>query len=140
MRIDTKLPSVQTADFDFVASGGSKWALSSGLRYQNTTSGISNQVTIDGRYKFNNLWKARIYERFDMYTQKWEEQQYTIIRDLHCWVAELTLSFGNADASSAGIWFIMKLKAFPDYPIGMRQTYSTPRFGEAGSSKAGSAQ
>jgi hypothetical protein len=87
---------------------------------------------MDGRYKLNNLWKARIYERFDMYTQKWEEQQYTIIRDLHCWVAELTLSFGDTMNAGAGIWFVMKLKAFPDQAIGMKQTYSKPRFGEAG--------
>ena len=128
--IDTDSSKLQTANFDFVANGGDKWALASGLRYQDTSSGISNQVTLDGRYKWNDLWRFRMYQRFDLYTQKWEEQQYTIVRDLHCWIAELTLSFG--DAKDTAIWFILKLKAFPDYPIGMKQTYSRPRFGEAG--------
>jgi hypothetical protein len=144
---------------DFVANGGEKWSAAAGLIYQkgyqyqvpgttvdaesslnvvsvdtisnsSTVDTTLNQVTIDGKYKLNDAWKFRIYERFDMVSTKWEEQQYTIVRDLHCWIAELTLSYG--DARNTSIWLVMKLKAFPDSPIGMRQVYSRPRFGEAG--------
>lgn len=130
MTVNTKVPNVQTGNFDFVANGGDKWSLASGLRYKNDSTGISNQVTMDANYKLNEKWKVRLYERFDMETQKWEEQQFTIARDLHCWIAELTVS--NGSARNTGIWLVMKLKAFPDYPIGLKQTYSKPRYGEAG--------
>jgi hypothetical protein len=130
MMVNTKKQYVETASVDIVGNGGEKWSLAAGLRYQNSESMLSNQITMDGKYVLNDAWRFRIYERFDTQTKKWEEQQYTIIRDLHCWIAELTLSYG--DARNTSIWFIMKLKAFPDTPIGLRQTYSRPRFGQAG--------
>lgn len=134
MMINTKKSMAETANVDFVANGGDKWALAAGLRYQNSETMLSNQITLDGRYKINDAWKVRIYERFDLESGKWEQQEYTIIRDLHCWIAELTIAQGDSTGNPANtsIWLILKLKAFPDYPIGMRQTYSRPRFGEAG--------
>jgi hypothetical protein len=95
---------------------------------------LSNQITMSGRFKINDAWSVRIYERFDTETKKWSQQEYVITRDLHCWIAEITIAQGDSTGNPANtsLWFIMKLKAFPDYPIGMRQTYSRPRFGEAG--------
>jgi len=86
---------------------------------------------MDIRYKINEKWSLRAYERFDLNSKKQEELQLTVSRDLHCWVAELTYSIGN-NLMTQGLFFVMKLKAFPDYPVGLKQTYSTPRFGDAG--------
>lgn len=137
MRFDPKNCAIITGDVDFVGTGNDKWLLASGLRYQKTggdTDGIgtSNQVTVDARYKLNNKWMVRAYERVNIAPdkKKWYEQQYTITRDLHCWIAEFTVSFG--DKRNTGFWLVMKLKAFPDAAIGLKQTYSRPRFGEAG--------
>jgi LPS-assembly protein len=140
MRVNPKNCAILTADVDFVGIDSGKWLLASGLRYQkfggpNDGVGTSNQITAEARYRLNNKWMFRAYERVDIAPDKmkWYEQQYTITRDLHCWVAELTFSFGQSH--NAGVWLALKLKAFPDTPIGLKQTYSRPRFGEAGSSQ-----
>ncbi len=135
MHVNTKTCSVETANIDFVASGGDKWSISAGQRYYNLeSSGQSYQVTMDGRYMINDKWRARVYERFDLETKKFEQQQYTITRDLHCWVLEFT--YDITDMNNHTFWVIMTLKAFPQYPIGLKQTYSQPRFGSAGSAES----
>lgn len=134
--VNTKTCLVDTMNVDFVASGGDKWSLSAGQRFydlpvQNENSNRSYQVTMDAKYKFNDKWKIRLYERFDIVTKKFEQQEITVTRDLHCWDLGITYSIG--DAMNQTLWFILTLKAFPEYPIGLRQTYSTPRFGSTGS-------
>ncbi|MCX5678005.1 MAG: hypothetical protein NTY76_02735 [Candidatus Omnitrophica bacterium] len=128
--VNTKTCLVETANVDFVLNGGDKWALSAGQRYYDLPSGKSYQVTMDGRYKINEKWKLRMYERFDLASNKFEQQQYTISRDLHCWILEFT--YDIRDQNNHTFWITMTLKAFPTYPIGFKQTYSQPRFGSAG--------
>jgi hypothetical protein len=131
MRVNTKTCLVETANIDFVASGGDKWSLSAGQRYYDLESkGKSYQVTMDARYKINDKWKVRLYERFDLATNKLEQQQFTVTRDLHCWFVDFT--YDISDVKNHTFWVIFTLKAFPDYPIGLKQTYSQPRFGSAG--------
>lgn len=131
MHVNTKKPTVETMNVDFVAMGGDRWSLSVGQRYYDLeASGKSYLVTMDGRYKINDKWMIRVYERFDLDTNKFEQQEYTLSRDLHCWIADFTFDF--QDTNNATFWVILRMKAFPDYPIGLKQTYSRPRFGSAG--------
>ncbi len=132
MHVNTKTSMVETMNVDFVASSGDKWSLSAGQRYYSLPDSKSYQVTMDGRYKINDKWKLRIYERFDLATNKFEQQEYTISRDLHCWILDFTYSINTVDNNNT-FWVILTLKAFPTYPIGLKQTYSQPRFGSAGS-------
>ncbi len=130
MSIDPKYSTMQNASMDLVANGGDKWSLAMSERYENVKTGINNLLTFDGTYKINEKWKVRAYERYNTVTSIFEEQEYTITRDLHCWLVELTYSVSSND--SQNLWLIFKLKAFPQTPIGLKQTYSHPRFGEAG--------
>lgn len=130
MSIDPKRYVIQSGSIDLVATGGEKWSLGISYRYEDTTGGISNLVTLDVMYKLNEKWKIRAYERFNLEKQSIEEQEYTIYRDLHCWVLELTWDIKSL--SDQALWLVMRLKAFPEYPIGFKRTYSHPRFGEAG--------
>lgn len=130
MHVNSKTCEVETANVDFVASG-EKWSLSVGQRYYNLDYGKSYQVTMDGKYAINDKWKIRFYERFDLETNKFEQQQYTLTRDLHCWLVDFT--YDIRDEGNHTVWVIFTLKAFPDYPIGFKQTYSQPRFGSTGS-------
>lgn len=132
MHVNTKTYLVETANIDFVASGGEKWSIAAGQRYYDLDSGRSYQVTMDMKFKINDKWKIRAYERFDLATKKFEQQEYTLTRDLHCWIADFT--YDIKDMSNHTFWVIMTLKAFPNYPIGLKQTYSQPRFGSAGAS------
>lgn len=125
--VDTKRSIVQTASIDLVANGGDIWSLAIGHRYEDAQSGKANLVSLDGTYKINEKWKVRAYTRFDALKGAFEEQEYTIYRDLHCWIAEFTYDLKNLKDQS--FWIVLKLKAFPEYPIGIRRTYSRARFG-----------
>ena len=64
---------------------------------------------------------------FDFDSQKWEEQEYVIYKDLHCWLAELSLEIRDGSFST---WLVFRLKAFPEIPIGLFKTsYHRPHPG-----------
>lgn len=132
MHVNTKTSMVDTANIDFVAGDSDKWSLSAGQRYYSLDSNKSYLITMEGKYKINDKWKIRFYERFDLETKKFEQQEYTISRDLHCWILDFTYSINTLDNNNT-FWVILTLKAFPTYPIGLKQTYSQPRFGSTGS-------
>ena len=72
-------------------------------------------------------WKVKIYERVDFSNGKWEEQEYTVFKDLHCWEAEVTFNIRDGDYTT---WLVFRLKAFPKIPIGLfRTTYQRARPG-----------
>lgn len=128
--VDTKRQLVETASFDLVTTGGEKWSVASSYRFEDAETGKSNLITLDAAYKINDKWRVRAYERFNLLKSSIEEQEYSIIRDLHCWVAEFI--YDIKDFKDQTFWFVLRLKAFPEYPIGVRRTYSRPRFGSAG--------
>ncbi len=128
--VNTKKSIIETASIDLVATGGEKWSLAVSYRYEDVETGQSSLVTLDGLYKINDKWKVRAYERFSSEKGNLEEQEYTIYRDLHCWIAELT--YNVKDMANQTLWLIFRLKAFPEYQIGLKRTYSRPRFGSTG--------
>ena len=129
MSINTANYALQTNSIDLVATGGDKWNLSGGYRYEKVTTGLTSLFTMDGMYKINEKWRLRAYERFNAKSGFLEEQEYTVSRDLHCWIGEFTYNYKNNGDQS--LWFVLKLKAFPDYPVGLKRTYSRPRFGSS---------
>lgn len=130
MSINTKKYNIQTEDLDLVMDGGDKWSLALSHRYEDAETGTSNLFSMDGTYRINDKWKIRAYERFNMGKGSVEEQEYTVSRDLHCWIAEFTVDI--KDNNDFGFWITLKLKAFPEYPIGLKRTFSRPRFGSTG--------
>jgi LPS-assembly protein len=130
MSINTKNCYVETESVDLVAHGGDDWSLAIGHRFEKAESGTTNLVTLDGIYKINEKWKVRAYERYNTTKGALEEHEYTVARDFHCWIAELTYNIKDNDNQT--LWFVMKLKAFPEYSIGLKRTYSRPRFGSVG--------
>ena len=128
--VDTKRSVVQTSNVDLVAHWEDKWSIAVGHRYENVESGISNLINMDGIYKINDKWKVRAYGRYNFGKSKIEEQEYTIYRDLHCWMLEVTLNI--KDPNDQTLWFTLRMKAFPEYTVGLKRTYSRPRFGSTG--------
>lgn len=128
--VNTKKSQIDKASVDLVANGGEKWQLAISDRFENTSTDYSNLIALDGIYKINEQWKLRAYARYSASKGAFEEQEYTVSKDLHCWIADFTVTI--RDQQNLTFWIIMKLKAFPDYPIGLRQVYSRPRFGAAG--------
>jgi hypothetical protein len=130
MKVNTKHSTLETASVDIVAHGEDKWSLGLSDRFEDTATTSTNLITLDGMYKINDKWKIRAYERFDTMARTFAEQEYTLSRDLHCWIVEFTYDLQNLNEQS--FWLVFKLKAFPEYPVGLRRTYSRARFGEAG--------
>jgi hypothetical protein len=132
MSVDTKRCAVQTESFDIVGSGGDKWSLGIGHRYENVVSGKSNNLTFAGEYRINDKWKVRGYHRFDV-KKSFEEIEYTVYRDLHCWIGEFTYNIKKQGGGTDNtFWIAFRLKAFPDTPIGLKRTLYRPRFGPTG--------
>ena len=74
-------------------------------------------MTTDFYYKINRLWQTRVYGRYESSLGHFQELQYTVYRDLHCWLLELTYNMELDDDGSTrdrAFWFVFRLKAFPD--------------------------
>ncbi|MFH1459783.1 MAG: LPS assembly protein LptD [Candidatus Omnitrophota bacterium] len=116
----------QTANIDLAAHSGEKWSVGLGKRYDRD---ISEQLIADLYYKINRDWQVRSYTRYLSYADVFQQQQYTIYRDLHCWLLEVTYDIKlNDDGSTHDkiFWFVLKLKAFPDEnPLKFNVDYKT---------------
>ncbi|MCX5668074.1 MAG: hypothetical protein NTY34_07200 [Candidatus Omnitrophica bacterium] len=147
MRIDTKQGLPDSASIDFVGGKEVDRSLAFGYRYErsfdpsipadpDTNGNIVNYLTTDLIYKLNEFWKARIYWRANLNKGYIDEQEYTIFRDLHCWTLEFTYDIrpyqNNKTISDQIFWFALRLKAFPDQPLGLRRSYSRSRAGQPG--------
>ncbi|MDD5746235.1 MAG: hypothetical protein PHO30_03115 [Candidatus Omnitrophica bacterium] len=117
-----------SANIDCYVNGGDKWTVGLGKRYDRD---VSEQTTADLYYKINDVWQVRTYGRYLSYTDTFQEQQYTVYRDLHCWLLEMTYDVKlNDDGSTQDrtFWFIFRLKAFPDEtPVQFNVGYETTR-------------
>lgn len=119
MTLDYKDYDIKTANMDFYVDMGKKFTLGIGHRYENTGSSRTSQLTGELFYNINDEWKFKIYERFDISGENWEEQQYTIFKDLHSWLAELSLNIRDDEYTA---WLVFRLKAFPKVPLGLFET------------------
>jgi len=122
---------------DIVAHKGDLWRLGLGFRFEDDdVSGTSSQITTDASYKLGPKWKLGAYHRYKKDTGESDiylaEQNYSVERDLHCWLAELNYQLKRTEGLEVDIehriWLVMRLKAFPDLPFRMFSTrYSAPR-------------
>ena len=127
MILDRKDHDINSANIDVYFNMGKKFTLGVGHRYESTQYDRTSQFTGEMFYNINDDWKVKVYERYDFASEKLEEQEYTIIRDLHSWVAELSVDIRDGDYTT---WLIFRLKAFPEIPIGLfKTTYHRPRPG-----------
>jgi lipopolysaccharide assembly outer membrane protein LptD (OstA) len=125
-RYDTDTRAIHTANFDFFATGGDNWEVGIGDRYvRNTTAQLTTQFAC----RVNPRWKFRVYGRYDFEIDSLEQQEYTVTRDLHCWVMDVTFSTRKSSirASADTIWLIFRLKAFPEVPITLKTSYGSPK-------------
>lgn len=94
--------------------------------------GNSKELVVSSSWRLNPKWKLALYERYQFghgldLSPGLREQQYTVIRDLHCWTAELTLNATKGKGDS--LWLVMRLKAFPELQFQLDQSYHKPEPG-----------
>ena len=95
-------------------------------KHENTQ--VTGQLTFDvNKDNWKKHWGIKIYERYEIQDKTFEEQEYTIIKDLHCWMGEFTCRV--KDEKDFTFWLIFRLKAFPNMPFFFRTTYHGPEPG-----------
>ena len=128
-RSDTGYNHFSNANYDISFDLGKERSFGIGQRYQRKGSNeIANNLT----WRLNPKWKFSFYQSRNIghgsdIKRGLREQEYTISRDLHCWVMDFTFNSKKNEGST--IWFIFRLKAFPEMEFGFNQSYHSPKSG-----------
>jgi hypothetical protein len=97
---------------------GDKWAVGLGTRYLRDDN---SPIGVDASLRLTRFWTARVYERFDVKSGRWEEQEYVLRQETHDWFINYGVryrdGYGNDDDFAVFVSFT--LKAFPDVKIGI---------------------
>lgn len=102
----------------------------------------NNQFVIDAGWWLNELWQIGGHVRWDAQDHELEEWQISATRDLHDFLLDLGYNVRNSeiDNSNKELFFLFRLKAFPEYPLksGNRASFAEPKIGTtvAGSNQA----
>jgi hypothetical protein len=127
-------PHYQTfsnVNYDINFDLGRERAFGFGQRYQRKGS---NEMTYSFRWRVDPKWKFSIYQRFNTghrdpsLKRGLREQEYTLSRDLHCWIMDITYNVTRDKGES--IFIAFRLKAFPELNFNYNQTYHEPKPGE----------
>jgi lipopolysaccharide assembly outer membrane protein LptD (OstA) len=96
-------------------------------------SDSAHQFVFDVSVWLNERWKVGGYVRWDAEDHELEEWQVSATRDLHDFLLDFGYNVRNSDIdeSNKELFFLLRLKAFPDYPLksGNRASFSEPRIG-----------
>lgn len=128
-KLDRERMEFDTVNADLTLDRGKDFTMGAGYRYEKHEN---SQITTSFSYDLNKddwkrHWAFNVYERYELQAKKFEEQEYTLIKDLHCWTGELTCRI--KDEKDYTFWIIFRLKAFPDIPFFFRTTYHGPEPG-----------
>ena len=98
-----------------------------GQRYQRKGG---NEITQSLNWRLNPKWRFALYQRRTMGHGPGtglREQEYTLSRDLHCWVVDFTYNVKRSEGES--VWLVFRLKAFPELEFEFNQSYHAPKPG-----------
>ncbi len=104
-------------------------SFSIGQRY---TRKSYNEVTMGFAWRLSPKWKFSLYQRYNLkqtatLSKGYQEQQFTLTRDLHCW--DLDISLNKKEDTGTTIYFTFRLKAFPENEFGFDQRMSKEKSG-----------
>ncbi len=121
------------ANYDINFDFGKERSFGIGQRYQRKGG---NEITTSFTWRLNPKWKFSAYQRYNIgrdltLIRGLLEQEYTISRDLHCWIMDITYNV-KKDGGHA-IWCAFRLKAFPETEFGFNQSYNGPKSGSQSS-------
>ncbi len=122
----------KTFNFDIYVDKEDKWKCGLGYRYGHESH---SEAIFELSFKPTPLWKLGIYERFMFKGYPYgakkisdlREQEYRIVRDLHCWTSEVLYTVSRGEGES--LYFVFRLKAFPEMPLEFGKSYHRPKEG-----------
>lgn len=130
-RYDPDTRDFQTWNTDLYINKTEDWQFGFGSRYEQNKV---NELTSELFYKLNNVWSFRTFARYDLkevedsghkYINRFKNKELTVIKDLHCWLAEASISSGRDGGTT--FWIVMKLKASPKVPFDFKDYYPQPK-------------
>ena len=130
-RYDPDTRDFQTWNTDLYINRFEDWQYGFGSRYEQD---IASELTSELFYKLNNAWAFRVFSRYDLkevetdgtkYINRFKDKELTVIKDLHCWLAEASISSGRDSGTT--LWLVMKLKASPKVPFDFKDYYPHPK-------------
>ena len=111
-RFDPYYKHYDEAKFDMTLDAKEKGSLLFSHHYRREED--SDLLT---RYKFNitDKWSAAVSTNYDFNEKRMDRQEYTIIRDLHCWMTAFTFAQEKDELKTENeFWVVFYLKAFAD--------------------------
>jgi hypothetical protein len=118
----------KTVNVDAYANFGNGRSFGIGHRYER---GGGKEITSQLNWRLNPIWMFKVYERYqfaDARGKGLKEQEYGILRDMHCWQAEFAYNISEEHGHT--IWLVLRLKAFPGMEFGLDQSYHKPKDSE----------
>jgi hypothetical protein len=118
------------ASYDLTFDLGKERSWSIGQRYERKGK---NEITLGFTWRLSPKWKFYMYQRYNLKQSSVldrgsQEQEYTLSRDLHCWELDITLN--KKEVSGTTIFFVFRLKAFPENEFGFDQKMSEEKSGQ----------
>ncbi|UCC95537.1 MAG: LPS assembly protein LptD, partial [Candidatus Omnitrophota bacterium] len=106
-------------DFTWRDTEADKYSISFGHRYARDDS---SQSTFQGSYQLTSKLQLRNYLRYEYKTGEFQEQEYSLRTDLHCWWMDVGVNID--EGKDFTFWVIFRLKSFPDVHVGFDRTFS----------------
>ena len=128
---DPESRDFQDWNLDCYVENGDDWRVGFGSRYWQDTE---HELTSELFYKLNSEWSFRLFGRYDLkevessgnkIINRFDSKEISVIKDLHCWVAEASLDVDRDGGTT--VWFAMKLKASPKIPFDFNDYYAIPK-------------
>ncbi len=126
MEVAPKNQAVATGSLEATIHPVDWFNMALGYRYEKMMPEPRNQLTFDLWCRLNPKWKFGWYERFDLQKTTIEEQQFSIVRDLHCWEVEVVCDIDgpNPLQDELTFWLAFTIKAFPDLQLGLSRSFT----------------
>lgn len=91
-----------------------------------------NAFTYSFNWRFNPKWRFSFYQMLERgraagLKRGLREQEYALSRDLHCWTVDFTYNLKRGGGET--VWFVFRLKAFPELEFEYSQMYHAPKPG-----------
>jgi len=75
-----------------------------------------NRVSSELYLRINPVWAFKIYGRYDTVNDEFEEESFTIYRDLHCWSSYLSFQH-REEEDEFSVYLALWVKAFSQVPL-----------------------
>ncbi|MBU1853113.1 MAG: LPS export ABC transporter periplasmic protein LptC [Candidatus Omnitrophica bacterium] len=128
---DPSTRDFQNWNTDLYIDKGDDWRLGVGSRYWQDSE---HELTSEIFFRLNNEWAFRVFGRYDLkevesdghkIINRFDTKEITVIKDLHCWLAEVSVDMDRDDGAT--LWLVLKLKASPKVPFDFKDYYAVPK-------------